>query len=156
MDTSPKDHFTARHYGAKDSRGPLPFLNPTRRHIPLSLTDVKPAPAVGTQTADDALRKTTTDSVYHVWHSRDNRKGRHAIEVTAEYAGKSALRSSSSLVETLRGIGKMFVRYPIWDVSYDVALIYTIGTYHISALSSADAEHIDALHSIVFYVRAQI
>ncbi|OIW28550.1 hypothetical protein CONLIGDRAFT_385561 [Coniochaeta ligniaria NRRL 30616] len=128
MDNGPKDHFTARHYAAKDSRGPLPFLNPTRRHIPLSLADVKPAPTAEKQTADETLGKTTTDSVYHVWHSRDNRKGRHAISVTADYAGKSSLRSSSSLVETLKGMAKMFVRYPIWDVSYDVALIYTIGS----------------------------
>jgi hypothetical protein len=129
MDRGPKDHFTSRHYAAKDSRGPVPFFNPTRRHIPLLLSGVKSSPAADGQAAGDAPGKTTTESAYNVWRSRDNRKGRHAIAVTPEYAGKSALRPSSSLVETLKGIGKMFVRFPIWDVSYDVALIYTIGMY---------------------------
>ncbi|KAB5539529.1 hypothetical protein GE09DRAFT_321101 [Coniochaeta sp. 2T2.1] len=139
----PEDHFTPRHYAAKDARGPLPFLNPTRRHIPLSLTDAaatRSKSVVPTTTTDHAggalqqgdaaaaLGKTTTGSVYHVWRSRDNRKGRHAIAVTEEYAGKSALRATNSVVEVLRGVGKMFVRFPVWDVSYDVAVIYTIGS----------------------------
>ncbi|KAB5554969.1 hypothetical protein GE09DRAFT_1239415 [Coniochaeta sp. 2T2.1] len=135
-----EDHFTPRHYAAKDARGPLPFLNPTRLHIPLPLTaDFKPAapsPDITTtaqkppaaKSDDGTLGKTTTRSVYHVWRSRDNRKGRHAIAVTEEYAGKSALRATTSLVEVLSGLGKMFVKFPVWDVSYDVAVIYTIGS----------------------------
>lgn len=134
MDKGRKDHFTARHYAADESRGPLPCFNPTRRHILLTLGDVKSEITAEKHTAEDALRKTSTKSVYQVWRSRDNRKGRHAIAVTEEYAAKSALKSSSSLAETLKGIGKMFVRYPVWDVSYDVALIYTIGTYRTPAL----------------------
>ena len=140
MDRGPKDHFTARHYGAKDSRGPLPCFNPTRRHIPLPLADVKPAPAPnrqpvndGKHASDDSLgKKSAPKRVYHVWRSRDNRKGRHAIAVTEEYAARSALRPTSSLVESLKGVGKMLVRYPVWDVSYDVALVYTIGMLYLT------------------------
>ncbi len=36
-------------------------------------------------------------------------------------------KATNTLRETLRGIWKMVVRYPIWDVSYDVATIFTLG-----------------------------
>ena len=125
----PEDHFTTHHYAAEDARGPLPFLNSTRRRIPLSTTDARSVPTADARAPPDdaSLGKTTTRSVYHIWRARDNRKGRHAIAVTEEYAGKSALRPTNSLVEILKGVGKMFVRFPVWDVSYDVAMIYTIG-----------------------------
>jgi hypothetical protein len=31
------------------------------------------------------------------------------------------------VAESLRGLRKMLVRYPVWDVSYDVAVIFTLG-----------------------------
>lgn len=68
--------------------------------------------------------------VYQVWRSRDNRKGRHAIAISPESATKHGFkhpRATNTLGETLRGIAKMFVRYPVWDVSYDVAVIFTLG-----------------------------
>lgn len=127
-DKGPKDHFTPRHYASKDTRGPLPFLNPTRRHLPLPPSDAKASPAVEEQQVA-AEEEPTAQPAYHIWRSRDNRKGRHAIAVTEENAARSAIRPSDSLVESLKGLGKMLVRYPIWDVSYDVAMIYTLGTH---------------------------
>lgn len=132
----PRDHFTASHYAAHDIRGALPFLNPTRRRISLPLSGAKPAAPdhAGEKTLVDshgetAMTSVTSHGAYHIWRSRDNRKGRHAVAVRPEHVGKSGLRPTSSLIETLKGIGKMFLRYPIWDVSYDVAMIYTIGMH---------------------------
>jgi hypothetical protein len=130
MDKSPKDHFTERHYAAQDVRGPLPFFNPTRRHIALPVADGKALPVSQEKTVAGGDGRTTTAGVYHVWRSRDNRKGRHAVAVTAGYADKTTKklpRATNTLAETLKGVRKMFVRYPVWDVSYDVALIFTIG-----------------------------
>ncbi|CAK7269889.1 hypothetical protein SEPCBS119000_003801 [Sporothrix epigloea] len=90
------------------------------------------------------------DGAYQIWRSRDNRKGRHAIVVTRDFlrhrhhslhgdkshtektpgASESDITPPSS--NSWRGIahilGRMVVRYPIWDVSYDVAMIYTLGS----------------------------
>jgi len=131
-DRGPKDHLTPRHYAAQDIHGPLKFFNPTKRHIPLPRRDAKSAATVGEKTVPDghggaATEAVTADEPYHIWRSRDNRKGRHAVAVKPEHVGKSGVRPTSTLVETMKGLGKMFVRYPVWDVSYDVAMIYTIG-----------------------------
>lgn len=130
MDPAPKDHFTPRHYAAKDTGGPVPFLNPTRRHIPLPSSGARPSPAVDEQHA--AEEKPTEQPAYHIWRSRDNRKGRHAIAVKEGSAASSGVRPSDSPIEILKGLAKMAVRYPIWDVSYDVAMIYTLGMYEPS------------------------
>ncbi|KAK4219166.1 hypothetical protein QBC37DRAFT_368168 [Rhypophila decipiens] len=76
--------------------------------------------------------------VYHVWRSRDNRKGRHAAVVVAaarkeeeKEVGKvmTVLPSATNtLAETCKGIVKMAVRWPVWDVSFDVAVVFTIGS----------------------------
>lgn len=42
---------------------------------------------------------------------------------------------TNSVSQTLRGIRKMLVRYPVWDVSYDVATIFTIGKWHSARAS---------------------
>jgi len=116
-------HFTTRLANAVGS-GPLPFCNPTTRWLPVE----KSAPAP--QAAGP------TPGVYHVWRSRDNRKGRHNIGLSSEAAlHASAPHRTDSLRETLRGVAKMFVRFPIWDVSYDVATIFTLG-WSLTVLSS--------------------
>lgn len=34
---------------------------------------------------------------------------------------------TNSFRGALRGMWKMLVRYPVWDVSYDTAILFTIG-----------------------------
>ncbi|KJR84720.1 uncharacterized protein SPSK_09093 [Sporothrix schenckii 1099-18] len=90
---------------------------------------------------------------YQVWRSRDNRKGRHAIVLTNDFfrhrhlslhggqspeggkgetqgtMGSGAVpRSTNSWRGIAHILWKMLVRYPVWDVSYDVAIIFTIGS----------------------------
>ncbi|KAK3945874.1 hypothetical protein QBC46DRAFT_349164 [Diplogelasinospora grovesii] len=36
--------------------------------------------------------------------------------------------ATNTLEQTLRGIARMIMRYPVWDVSYDVAIIFTLGS----------------------------
>ncbi|OAA68514.1 hypothetical protein SPI_00709 [Niveomyces insectorum RCEF 264] len=77
------------------------------------------------------------EGVYHVWRSRDNRKGRHAVLFTRDFlAGKAAAGAgtvrlpppSNSLRGVLHCLWKMAVRYPVWDISYNVAVIFTLGS----------------------------
>ncbi|CAK7216071.1 hypothetical protein SCUCBS95973_002680 [Sporothrix curviconia] len=90
------------------------------------------------------------EGAYQVWRSRDNRKGRHAIVLTSDFfhrrhhrphgahstegekpgTGGSGVppRSSNSWRGVAHILWKMLVRYPVWDVSYDVAMIFTIGS----------------------------
>ena len=112
------EHFSVRLAEAEAS-GPIRFCNPTSRRLSI------------TRSAPESQAEATTESAFgaqHVWRSRDNRKGRHALALTPE-AAKSLtfLHPTNTLRATLRGVGKMFSQFPIWDVSYDVATIFTLG-----------------------------
>lgn len=84
-----------------------------------------------------------SSGVYTVWHSRDNRKGRHALVLTPSAAAAlptvptkatpstaTAITANSPrlLLLLLSGLARMALRYPLHDVSYDVALVFTLGS----------------------------
>lgn len=130
------DHFEGRHYKADKISGPVGFLNPTTRYLPVHRPHHRgPLSSHGTEaekTTSSGLRKEASHTgIYHVWRSRDNRKGRHAVVVHKDYVAKSgtiAPQATNSLRESIKGILKMFKRFPIWDVSYDVAVVFTLGS----------------------------
>ncbi|OJD19441.1 hypothetical protein AJ78_00615 [Emergomyces pasteurianus Ep9510] len=70
--------------------------------------------------------------VRYKWRSRDNRKGRHALIVERPTEpGKGAHivpKPTDSLRATLRGVKRMAVQYPFWDISYVTAIVFTIGS----------------------------
>lgn len=71
------------------------------------------------------------DDVQRLFRTRDNRKGRHALLVfpSADQNAKYLSPPSTSTIRaTLLGILRMFTTYPIWDVSYLVAVIFTWGS----------------------------
>ena len=129
----------------KHTTGPFSFLNPTRAHyIHKSLSNKPPV------TADDAFEAPVSlaqdqekssiskdneqlaSDIEFQWRSRDNRKGRHTLVVDPALGSSSAHyltpKSTSTLRATAQGIGRMFTRYPYWDVSYLVAVIFTLGS----------------------------
>lgn len=154
------DHFRGRHYTADHISGPIAFLNPTTRLLPLQEArakakyDDKTKPArQGTQAgpqvsaspeggpsppgpAEEQQQQKHHPGIYHVWRSRDNRKGRHALALTPSTAVATTTTSTSSshqqptntLRATLAGVARMALRYPVWDVSYDVAAVFTLGS----------------------------
>lgn len=80
--------------------------------------------------------------VYHVWRSRDNRKGRHALAVVppseAAMQGDQdaegqprflAPEATSGWKGVKEGLKRMLFRWPVWDVSFDVAVVFTLGEY---------------------------
>lgn len=116
--------------------GPFSFLNPTQahyRHVGTSKKDH------GEQSSDDGERpsnsangdKQGASDIEYKWTSRNNRKGRHALSVTPACAAnakfETPLPSTSSKV-IARNLWRMLVCYPVWDVSFDVAYIFTIGS----------------------------
>lgn len=154
-------HFRGRHYAADHVTGPVPFLNPTTRLLPLQKPqhpggDEQAAPQLSTAGGGDdgeaaepqkqpsstpVPTQATTASpagIYHIWRSRDNRKGRHALALTPSAKASAALPgpprqprplgTTTTIRATIQGISRMFLRYPVWDVSYDVAAIFTLGS----------------------------
>ena len=109
-------HFSDSFYGERrQPRGPVPFLNPTRAHFPIHPRRPVPEPP---------------KPIYHVWRSRDNRKGRHAAVIGKEHVEDERIhvpRATNTWRETARGLQRMVVRYPVWDISYDVAISFTLG-----------------------------
>ncbi|ROW13378.1 hypothetical protein VPNG_05440 [Cytospora leucostoma] len=176
------DHFRGRHYKADRISGPISFLNPTTRLLPVPTTKAHPGPAAAAAAAaaakhtaaavdhdhdgdvvdDDAgdlktspqapessssppdqragkqqqqqqQQQTHQPGVYHIWRSRDNRKGRHALHLTPS-AAQAATQATTTPPTSgtpraiLSGLARMLLRYPVWDVSYDVALTFSIGS----------------------------
>lgn len=100
---------------------------------------------------EEGKGKPPKDKIYHIWSSRDNRKGRHAAVVVVAPKGKedkekgiSVPPATNTLSETWKGIVKMSMRWPVWDISFDVAVVFTIGgfcpfysilSYHLFSMS---------------------
>ncbi|KAK3325251.1 hypothetical protein B0H66DRAFT_116017 [Apodospora peruviana] len=115
---------------AAHTSGPLWFLNPTTRYHRIQ------QPAAASQQPQKEAVVESVYEYYHVWRSRENRKGRHAAIVTSSPQQKKGEgekadrhpRATNTLPETWLGIVKMATRFPVWDVSYDVATVFTLGS----------------------------
>lgn len=145
----PQDHFVGYHYAPHRAEGPVSFLNPTKRTYSLASPAAKTSAApLGAQERQGSEAEQPSEAgrkgkpaehpgVYRVWRSRDNRKGRHAVAVVPGHIepklGEPELRVTETLTEGWRGVWKMMVRYPVWDISYDVAVIFTLGKYLVAS-----------------------
>ena len=120
--------------------GPFAFLNPTRAHF----THTAKPPEEHPGSDDDHLAVSSAQGKEHQsedeqlasdiefkWRSRDNRKGRHALIVQPSSLGTSQYltpKPTSTLQATGKGVLRMLTQYPYWDVSYLVAVIFTLGS----------------------------
>ncbi|KAF9741965.1 hypothetical protein PMIN06_006441 [Paraphaeosphaeria minitans] len=106
----PFRHETELHVQKETVSGPVSFLDPTKAHV----------------------RHATHPDVRFQWSSRNNRKGRHALLVdqaqTSSKAQGTTPRPTSSPRSVARGIWRMLTYYPVWDVSFDVAYVFTLGS----------------------------
>ncbi|KAJ5514922.1 hypothetical protein N7463_004474 [Penicillium fimorum] len=97
--------------------GPIPFLNPTAAHYePIQHPEeTRPPP-----------------QIERLWRSRDNRKGRHAIRVDTEVQPHETGVKVPPLTRSFSTVAKILLRmvtyFPYWDVSYLVAMSFTIGS----------------------------
>ena len=131
------------------AEGPFTFLNPTRAHFNHSgLATSSKSTSDDTATSHDSIDENGSNpknnqfpdsesnvpaqDVRFLWRSRDNRKGRHPLLVQKAKAGEEAPflapRRSSHPQEILKVVIKTFTYYPIWDISWLVAFIFTWGS----------------------------
>lgn len=96
--------------------GSLNFFNPTHARFRTAANGSDDIP-------DDAPLTGDSGDVQYQWRSRDNRKGRHTLVVPP---GHPLARSRFQMLMT--GIGHMFTTAPYWDVSWWVAVLFTIGS----------------------------
>ncbi|KAI4151224.1 MAG: hypothetical protein LQ340_003624 [Diploschistes diacapsis] len=128
-------------------RGPFSFLNPTcaRLDPTHSLLDhyaMEQSPGKSPQAHEEEehtrpepsqeMDGVAATSIQFEWRSRDNRKGRHKLVVTlADSASTTQYLtppSSSTPRAILHGIWRMATWYPVWNVSYLVAITFTLGS----------------------------
>lgn len=97
--------------------GPVSFLNPTSaRYEPIQhLADTRAPP-----------------QIERLWRSRDNRKGRHAIRIDTKALPHEMGLIVPPVTHSIPAIAKIFLRMvtyvSYWDVSYLVAMNFTIGS----------------------------
>ncbi|GAB1313906.1 Integral membrane protein [Madurella fahalii] len=113
--------------------GPFLFLNPTTRYHPVSKPpwEQKQEPQDPGHIVNQADRE-GQEQIYHVWRSRDNRKGRRRVAYLRKQDGgpvKSRTDHYRSQGRKLAlGVGKMVTRFPVWDVTYLVAVAFVLGS----------------------------
>jgi len=68
--------------------------------------------------------------VEYRWTSRNNRKGRHQLFLNLKYQNHlhHTPMSTTQWSEIVHGIGRMVSQYPVWDISWLVAFIFTWGS----------------------------
>lgn len=123
--------------------GPVSFLNPTTAaysHVPSgekhpTLTssggDGADSEHGNRENAATYEDEQPASNVEFAWRSRDNRKGRHTLVVDPSAESNSrylAPKFSSTFRGTAQGLLRMGTQFPYWDVSYLVALIFTLGS----------------------------
>ena len=62
-----------------------------------------------------------------LWRSRDNRKGRHALLLRPQ-PGKPPRAPTNTVAAVLHGIRLMLTRFPYQDISWWIAVIFTLGS----------------------------
>jgi hypothetical protein len=113
--------------------GPFSFLNPTRAHFRHKeaadeeggLSEKCPQRTDGG--SDNILHK--AEQVEYRWNPRNNRKGRHQLDVTPKKDGKYLIPESTSSIRAIaKNLFHMLTHYPYWDISWLVAYIFTWGS----------------------------
>ncbi|SMQ48316.1 unnamed protein product [Zymoseptoria tritici ST99CH_3D7] len=120
---------------------PIPFLHPTQA-IYSGLPHAYPSPRkdTGAPSIDDVVasesaftcpadKKPLPGHVQYKWTSRDNRKGRHTLVLPRASSHNVATPPPTTTFKaTLHGLWRMLTYYPYWDISYLVAVFFTLGS----------------------------
>ncbi|KAK3724086.1 hypothetical protein LTR37_001208 [Vermiconidia calcicola] len=116
--------------------GPISSLNPTQARFELVPASKHDGGSLVSN--DDRAPLTTsrreeapTANVAFKWTSRNNRKGRHALtfhEADGDTAHFTPPPPTNGAREILKGIRRMLTECPVWDISYLVAVCFTVGS----------------------------
>ncbi len=115
--------------------GALRFFNPTSAYFQLVVEDHKRSTAHDIAVDEKGRPQAQSgEDVLFRWRARDNRKGRHAIVVHHDALHDDGRvrhmtpESSRTPRQVAKGISRLFTRFPYWDISYLVAIIFTLGS----------------------------
>lgn len=107
-------------------RGPLSFFNPTRARFHVEDQEqLPPASLTGGKLPHPHTTQIGLPAAIN-WRSRDNRKGRHPLGVGADQASSHG-GYTTNFRAVGRGLLRMCTECPYWDVSYLVAVFFTVG-----------------------------
>ncbi|KAL9112150.1 MAG: hypothetical protein Q9227_003527 [Pyrenula ochraceoflavens] len=128
-----REPFREESFIQRDDRkisGPFSWLNPTRaRFLPSKLPQTTSVDRLKSSPVKD---EASASDVSFLWRSRDNRKGRHAIIIHPASDPSQAKyltpKQTSKPRVVAQGILHMFTFFPYWDISWLVALIFTLGS----------------------------
>lgn len=129
----------------QDAHGPLSFLNPTIARYHYEHPSKSDSQGLTPNNLSDDAHKTDISKsarrqkgeqyasrVGYRWTSRNNRKGRHQLVVSPETDATKAKyevpEPTNTFRHSLRVILRMFTYFPVWDVSWIVAYIFTWGS----------------------------
>lgn len=129
----PLEHHASLQLIPSRISGPFNFLNPTRANFQHKRSGDKDGglSEKRSQRIDDESneRLREADEVEYRWNPRNNRKGRHQLDITPRPDGKYLVpESTSSIREVVRNLLRMLTHYPYWDISWLVAYIFTWGS----------------------------
>ncbi|EXJ87817.1 hypothetical protein A1O1_04744 [Capronia coronata CBS 617.96] len=126
------------------AEGPVGWFNPTRAHFLYPVRSRLKDGAETGHTSDESPHESHQNiasqpeatqpakTVKFLWRSRDNRKGRHALLVRRPAPGEESHfvtpRCTSDPSEVLKNVVRTFTYFPIWDISWLVAFIFTWGS----------------------------
>lgn len=100
-----------------------------RTHAPFSI--LNPTTAIFHPVNPGSQSESTSEpATTYKWTSRNNHKGRHALLVNSQSQANSTIqpRRTTQGRIVLHSIWRMLTYYPVWDVSFDVAYIFTLGS----------------------------
>lgn len=114
--------------------GPFASLNPTRAHFGFSTptssttddTDQAPKDEIS---PDNKSQASMHPGIQFLWRSRDNRKGRHRVLIDpSKRHDTKTPRASSHPKSVLSTTLRTLTYFPVWDISWLVAFIFTMGS----------------------------
>lgn len=138
--------FEHEKYQLEHATAPLGFLNPTRARFQLDgavPSDAAASTEPGDSEGSEDIGKerhgqhqkdedVPAENVRFLWRARDNRKGRHALLVQKPRPGEETRyltpRRTTHYKEVFKNIKLTFTYFPVWDISWLVALIFTLGS----------------------------
>ncbi|KAH0285000.1 hypothetical protein M436DRAFT_53288 [Aureobasidium namibiae CBS 147.97] len=123
-------------------QGPITFLNPTQASfehaIHKSTTgDLLPNTTTPLSTTNSVppteVPKSPAANFEYKWTARDNRKGRHTLvikspSVEQPEANVATPRSTTHWQSIIHTVWLMITFYPVWDISWCVAYVFTLGS----------------------------
>ena len=110
---------------ARHVTGPLSFCNPT--HARFATKSIRVTDSQSNSQGHDSSKSNPPQNIQFQWRARDNRKGRHPLIVPPNHAALNLPPPTNKPRAILHNVARMFTAFPVWDVSYLVALFFTVG-----------------------------